>query len=276
MRKIVVIAGALLAVGLMGCTASGKNIQSEYIGEQAARDTALAASGQTQGTFERVDLETDRGMTYYEVEFSANGTKYAYDIDAMTGAVIANEVEQSTTPQTTQTTTQSQTPQNQDVQKKQTNNQTTAGSIGEDAAKQKALSSAGLKQDQVTFVKTKLDRDDGRTVYEIEFYRNDTYAEYDYEIDATTGDIISQDYDAEDYTAPSQGQSTVSEQSVRKTVLAKVPGATDENLQIHLERDDGRMSYEGTIIYNEMKYDFEVDAYSGAVREWEAESVYDD
>ena len=44
---------------------------------------------------------------------------------------------------------------------------------------------------------------------------------------------------------------------------------------MRLERDDGRELYEGTIVYNGMKYEFEVDAYSGAIREWDAESVYD-
>ena len=44
---------------------------------------------------------------------------------------------------------------------------------------------------------------------------------------------------------------------------------------MRLETDDGRKQYEGTIIYDEMKYEFEVDAYSGAIREWDAESVYD-
>ena len=150
----------------------------------------------------------------------------------------------------------------------------TTGAVDADGAKKIALDDAGLTEDQVSFVRTELDRDDGRTYYEIEFYATADHAEYDYEIDASTGAIISQDYDAEHYSAPQSG-GTVSEESVRQTVLAKVPGATEDNLRMRLERDDGRELYEGTIVYNDMKYDFEVDAYSGAIREWEAESVYD-
>ena len=56
--------------------------------------------------------------------------------------------------------------------------------------------------------------------------------------------------------------------------LDRVPGATD--IRIYLDRDDARVIYEGTIIYNEMKYDFEIDAQSGNMIEWDAESIYDD
>ena len=75
--------------------------------------------------------------------------------------------------------------------------------IGEAKAKSIALSHAGLSEDQVTFVRVKLDRDDGRWEYEVEFYKGGT--EYDYEINATTGAILSYDYDAESYTPPQTG-----------------------------------------------------------------------
>ncbi len=68
--------------------------------------------------------------------------------------------------------------------------------ISEEKAKEIALQNAGFSKDEVTFIRTEKDRDDGRTVYEIEFYTKDR-TEYDYEIDADTGDIISYDSDAE-------------------------------------------------------------------------------
>ena len=70
--------------------------------------------------------------------------------------------------------------------------------ISKAQAKQIALENAGLTESEVTFVRTHLDRDDGRMEYEIEFYcRN---MEYDYDIDAVTGAIISMDQDAEYYS----------------------------------------------------------------------------
>ena len=58
-----------------------------------------------------------------------------------------------------------------------------------------ALSHAGVSESDVTFVKCQLDRDDGRTVYEVEM-RNGRM-EYDCDIDAATGTILTweSDYD---------------------------------------------------------------------------------
>ena len=42
-----------------------------------------------------------------------------------------------------------------------------------------------------------------------------------------------------------------------------------------LDYDDGRTEYEGKIIYGGMEYEFTINATTGAVTEWDAESVYD-
>lgn len=270
MKKAIFFTAAVLAAVLAGCNTNGQTVQADIISREEAESAALTASGiaQENASIARTELETDDGKQYYEVEFTADGGKYTYDIDAMTGTVISSEVEQpksgAAQPQT-QTQTQTQ----------QTTTQSGASGIDEAAAKQIALQDAGLTEDAVTFVKVKRDSDDGRTKYEVEFYENTSYAEHDYEIDATTGEIISHDYDAEDYSAQQQSGSKVSEATVKQTVLAKVPGATESDMRIQLERDDGREQYEGTIIYDNIKYEFSVDAYSGAIREWESESVFD-
>ena len=49
----------------------------------------------------------------------------------------------------------------------------------------------------MTFTKTKLDHDDGRAEYEIEFVSDDT--EYEYEIDAVRGQILDYDRDYRDH-----------------------------------------------------------------------------
>jgi len=56
-----------------------------------------------------------------------------------------------------------------------------------------AMSPAVVSASSVAFSKAKLDDDDGRGVYEIEFYVGNT--EYDYEIDAHSGGIIEYDKD---------------------------------------------------------------------------------
>lgn len=150
--------------------------------------------------------------------------------------------------------------------------------IGEERARNIALAHAGLTGNQVTFVKTKLEYDNGRWEYDIEFY-TDAYQEYDYEIDAHTGDVLKLDYDAEDWSAPPQDTSETRIGIDRaKSIALNHAGLTASQVRFvkaDLARDDGRWEYEIKFIYETLEYEFEIDAYSGAVLSYEKESVYD-
>lgn len=141
--------------------------------------------------------------------------------------------------------------------------------IGEERAKEIALNHAGLTASGVTFVRSHLDWDDGRAQYEVEFYANNT--EYDYDIDATTGDIRSYDYDAEYYTPPATSQSgdTISESQVKEIVQSRSGTYDGTFSRINLDWDDGRMVYEGEYYSGWTEYEFEIDAYSGTILGWD-------
>ena len=150
------------------------------------------------------------------------------------------------------------------------------GLISAETAKSKALAHAGLSSSQVTFIRAQLEWDDGRQVYDVEFY-TPSYTEYDYEIDAKTGAIISFDYDAEHYT-PSSGNtgSYIGLDRAKEIALAKVPGASAANIvKAKQDWDDGRLEYEIEIIYNSMEYEFEIDGSTGNIISWDSESIYD-
>lgn len=155
------------------------------------------------------------------------------------------------------------------------------GGVTLEQAKQTALQHAGKTASQVQFVKAQQDWENGRKVYEIEFIVSDStgYTEYDYEIDAATGKIVSYDHDAESYAPPAQSTNSgvkVTEATAKKTALSRVSGATEKDIyEWKLDYDDGRTEYEGKIIYGGMEYEFTINAATGAVTEWEAESVYD-
>ena len=65
--------------------------------------------------------------------------------------------------------------------------------ISMDMAKSITLKDAGLRPSFVTFEKALLKKDDGKIIYEIEFFTS-TY-EYEYEVDAYSGAILSKDVD---------------------------------------------------------------------------------
>ena len=157
--------------------------------------------------------------------------------------------------------------------------------IGRDAALEAALNDAGVSEADTTRLKVSEDMDDGRKVYEIGF--DVAEKEYDYEIQASDGAILSSDVETnEGYTAAQNGtqsqqnadnagtgtsDAAVSLEEATKIALDKVPGATEQDIRINLDYDDGRQKYEGDIIYEQMEYDFEIDANTGEVIEWSEE-----
>ena len=267
-RLLAVLCGAaLLILTAAGC--SQPSSQAEYIGLDAAKAIALEAAGvaESAATFTTTGLDRQNGTDFYAIDFTANGQSYEYDIDAVTGIIISgpqNDVaaSASTSPQPSSSVDPSPSP---------TASQSGSGTITEDQARQIALDHAGLSASQVTFLKSRLDYDDGRQVYDVEFYSSD-YTEYDYEIDAAADDILSYDSDAEGYAPPTANTTAITADQARQIALAEVPGATVNDIyEFELDRDDGRLEYEGTIYYNGMEYEFTIDGYSGAIRSWEAE-----
>ena len=274
-------AAGLLALALTGCGGGTAGGQAEYIGIDAAKAVALEAAGvaEDDAVFSTAGLDKRNGMDYYAVDFTAGGQSYEYDIDAVTGVVIDSSSGGGTaeTPAAGDDDGTASAPAA--ASPSPSAGQTTGGqaaAVTEEQARETALSHAGLTADQVTFVRSKLDRDDGRLMYDVEFYTSG-YKEYDYEIDASTGEILSYDYDAEGYSyQPNATPGTaITAEQARAIALAEVPGAAESDIyEFETDRDDGRLEYEGKIIYNNTEYEFTIDGYSGAIREWDAEPFH--
>lgn len=153
--------------------------------------------------------------------------------------------------------------------------------ISPDAAKEIALEDAGVQEADISGMRVNRETDDGREVYNVEFYVQNK--EYDYEIAAFYGEILSFDFDIDNdfyYPGGSQAAPTgaqegaISIEEATNLALAKVPGATSENIRIKLDWDDGKQFYEGDIYYDNKEYEFEMDAATGDFLEWSEESIY--
>lgn len=290
-QKIFLCIIGVLIVLFTGC--ARQQDQMSYIGAESAKKTALKAALLTEKeiSFINADLDTRDGLDYYRVCFEAAGQSYQYDIDALTGVIINAEklldMEDSQTGDaelaelTGTADPQRAVEPSPDVSDMVPFRQevgaavpTASGTgpdacIGEAEARRIALEHAGLEEGQVTFVSSLLEVDDGQWEYDVEFYTAD-YEEYDYEIDAYTGAVISFDYDAEHYSQP--GSNIITAEQAQQLALAQVPGAAESDIRkFEIDDDDGNLLYEGKIIYNGMEYEFEIDAYSGFIREWSAE-----
>ena len=257
-------AAGLLALSLTGCGGGTAGGQAEYIGIDAAKAVALEAAGvaEDDAVFSTAGLDKRNGMDYYAVDFTAGGQSYEYDIDAVTGVVIDSSSGGGTAEPPAAGDDDGTASAPAAASPSPSAGQTTGGqaaAVTEEQARETALSHAGLTADQVTFVRSELDRDDGRLMYDVEFY---------------TSDYKAYDYDAEGYSyQPNATPGTaITAEQARAIALAEVPGAAESDIyEFETDRDDGRLEYEGKIIYNNTEYEFTIDGYSGAIREWDAE-----
>lgn len=297
-----------LAAALAGCGAAApaadqtQTRQPSYISMAQAQTAALDAASidAASADISSSTLDEVAGVSCYKVEFTAGGRAYDYSINAETGEVLEMSVRDEAAPAdapqtdtpvsgtatapasgtTTAPASGSSHAASASVQAAPNTN-ASAGKVDEARAKEIALNHAGVKAADATVTKSKLDYEDGCQVYEIEFYVSGSsgYTEYDYEIEAATGKIVSYDHDAESYAPPAQSTNSgvkVTEATAKKTALSRVSGATEKDIyEWKLDYDDGRTEYEGKIIYGGMEYEFTINAATGAVTEWDAESVYD-
>lgn len=98
---------------LYGVTHRGEPNEEKYIGVEAAIDAALADAGLTREEAEELEIKMDfrsnegdddrddgDGDAVYYVTFAANGTRYQYEIDALTGEALERKESSNARPAT--------------------------------------------------------------------------------------------------------------------------------------------------------------------------------
>ncbi len=138
-----------------------------------------------------------------------------------------------------------------------------------DEAKSIALAHAGLTEVDVNFIKAEKDFDDGILSYEIEFYANN--AEYEYDIDAKTGNILKAEKNdisiltSQTPEAPVTKEITLDE---AKAIALAHAGLTEIDVNfIKAEKDfdDGVLSYEIEFRKGNVEYEYDIDAKTGKI-----------
>ena len=270
----------------------------KQIGVEAAKQIVLAHAkvAQKDVTFIKAELDTEDGRAVYDIEFYSGNVEYDYDIDAVSGEIISNDfdIEDYSIPvQSAAAQQQTEVPQQTAAAPAPTtpaaNNP--SGDIGIERVKQIALSHAGLSQGSVSFVKAELDYEDGVKVYDIEFYSGNV--EYDYEINAASGAIISVDRDIENYSIPTAAPapaptpaptaaptpaptaapaptqpaapSNISAERAKQIALSHAGVGGASFTKVELDTDDGVAVYEIEFKVDNVEYDYEINAVSGAI-----------
>ena len=166
--------------------------------------------------------------------------------------------------------------------------------IGVEAAKSAAFAHAGLDASQVTMGEVDFDYEDGRMVYELEFYANG--AEYEYDIDASTGAVAKSSQEggrtqtgsgagsggasgnvssgAGSGTAQSGAGGTATDIGREDALAAALNHAgisQDQvyDLEVKREYDDGRLEYEIEFKTGGWEYEYTISAADGAILDYE-------
>lgn len=287
---------AALAMAMAGCgvqantalatkTVDTDAASSTTITSQQAKEAALAHAGvfEDDVTSMRVYEDKEDGRDVYDVEFATASTRYDYEVDSHTGEILTHEqemIKQADTAKNdsakTPATTNGQTNGSTDRSTSQNKTPSTAAptSITKVQAQTIALQDAGVSASSAQVIRVKEDYENGRAVYEVEFYSGNT--EYDYEIAKADGTILAKDYDIENWaptkgTDAEQAQGAITLEEAKAIALSKVNGAGNNDIHIKQDRDDGLLIYEGEIVYQGMEYEFEINAANGAIIEWSSE-----
>ena len=148
---------------------------------QEAEAIALADAQLTadQVTLRPSRLDKDDRTVHWEVEFIHGDWEYEYEIHAQTGAILERSKDYE--------------PQKPAAPEQTAAAQPSAEDLTAEEAKSIALAHAGLRADQVTGLRAEKDRDDGLWIFEVEFRQG--RLEYEYEIHAQTGKILSWEKD---------------------------------------------------------------------------------
>ena len=163
---------------------SRESVQPSGAGDQtgqvdtmdSAKVIALTDAGLTEEevTFTKEKLDWDDGVAVYDIDFYTADREYEYEINAATGVIMDRSVELFRHP----------------------GGAGTASLIGEEKAKETAAAHAGFSVDEVFFTKIKLEEEDGRLEYEIEFYKD--RIEYEFTIDAAAGTVLEYESEYDD------------------------------------------------------------------------------
>lgn len=265
MKKLLFILSISLI--LTGCAISPNQQDQgprEVLTAEAIKQLALNHSQLNKNEAEFDTVELDEEGANYRVILRDKEKRVVYMIEANSGKIMNSEttpIDASLPNDDTQTNSDNTNPSNNKTQ------------LTKDEAFSYALKHAGVSRNEVKVKEIELDRDDGRLIYEIEFYTSNR--EYDYHIDAYTGRVLSMDYDIDGFDIP-QSSGDIGMAKAKEIALKKVPGANQNHFtDIEREHDDGRLKYEFEIIYNGYEYDIEIEGTTGTVLSFDKESIYD-
>ena len=193
-KIIIIVVGILVVIALLILI----YFKTTFISKDDVKDIIAANMNANVNDlyFEDIDFDFDKGV--YEVEVYYHNDAYEYKVDARTstegGSIIYTDFKYFTNGITDDNNSNNSNNNSNNSSTNGSSNNATTASITVDEAKNIALTHANLTEDAVSLLRTEQEYEDGVLVYEIDFTSGDY--EYDYKINANTGEVVSYDRDS--------------------------------------------------------------------------------
>lgn len=249
------------------------------IGKSAAATAAETYAGTLalDSVTTDVDPELDEFPPHYEVKLKTARGEFEYIVDAFTGQVLSGPKDPlASGADTNPPSPGTDTPVSPDASAPQTPSSGAQGEdVGQEAAKQAALSHAGLSASDVTDWKVKREWDDGRLEYEIEFWCGTD--EYDYTIDGHSCSVLKHELERHPHQDGTHHGGSVSGITLEAAKAAALSHAGLQESQVwdmkaEMDYDDGRLEYEVEFKSGGMEYEYTIDGVTGNILSFERET----
>jgi len=174
-----------------------------------ARDKAIeialndASAEQSEVRDLEAELDREKGVIVWEVEFDKGNIEYSYDVDAETGRItdVRKEEENKPSPHSepkyreplseSASAASDTVPPKEPTSVNETEKAADPKRITRDKAIEIALNDASAEQSEVRDLEAELDREKGIIVWEVEFEVKNT--EYSYDINSESGEILKRE-----------------------------------------------------------------------------------
>ena len=235
----------------------GPAADTSPISLQDAKNRMLKNAGlkERDGTFLKASLNKEDAQEIYELKFKTAQKTYEYKLLAKDGTILEKDMETNAAS-------------GSEPENNKGNSTASQQLISKADARSRALQDAGVSAKAATFTKTKLDYENGRQVYEIEFVT--ATMEYDYELDAERLEIQNQEQ-----SKPSASYIGVDRAKSTALSHAGLQAGSVTFTKAKLENDDGMSVYEIEFRKGSTEYEYSIDAYKGTILEWDKETDHD-
>lgn len=246
----------------------GNASDKAYIGEDKAKEIAFAHAGITAQDiyFYEMDMDVEKGVMVYEIDFKCGGYEYEYDINAQTGDVVKNKKEIDDDMPAGMTMPSTGKTEKPAAGMEQSGSETAQPAAGEESSPAEAAQNPASGDGSSTVETTPPENGTVPSSGDAWSYHHP---------DQHHGEYHNGTYQQGQNGDTGTAYTTITADQAKNIALNHAGLTVDAVYfdKVKLDYDDGMQIYEVEFVSGYMEYEYEIDALTGAI--WDYEWDYD-